>query len=229
MPVWSMSSIYLSPKRFYTPLRFGKDFGTKQKRYAGYHELAYLHPRRFVPDPNVLKEFGFQETDSFFVVRLVAWKASHDLGQHGFQPGEANELIALPQEKGKVIVSSEATGKTELAGQQLEIHPSKMHDLLYYATLCVGEGGTMATEAGILGTPSIFVSSLTASNWTELEQDYGLMYSHADGSSALKRIRDLLATKDLKTAWQLKRERLLKEKIDVCTGSDREPFYRTRF
>lgn len=41
-----------------TPTCFTKDLGKKQIRYEGYHELSYLHPNHFTPDPTVLSEIG---------------------------------------------------------------------------------------------------------------------------------------------------------------------------
>lgn len=39
-----------------TPRAFRDDLGDAQYVYDGYHELAYLHPDRFTPDPTVLTE-----------------------------------------------------------------------------------------------------------------------------------------------------------------------------
>ena len=41
-----------------TPDCFLKNLGKNHVRYAGYHELAYLHPDYFQPDPAVLDELG---------------------------------------------------------------------------------------------------------------------------------------------------------------------------
>ncbi len=38
-----------------TPECYGLDVGPEQRRYRGYHELAYLHPRYFTPDAAVLE------------------------------------------------------------------------------------------------------------------------------------------------------------------------------
>ena len=72
--------------RVITPECYRTDIGEKQIRYAGYQELAYLHPDRFQPDPGVLDELGFTSNEPYFVVRLVSWKASHDIGQRGVIP-----------------------------------------------------------------------------------------------------------------------------------------------
>ncbi|MFB6125362.1 MAG: DUF354 domain-containing protein [Halanaeroarchaeum sp.] len=37
--------------RLYTPASVRSSFGPRQVRYDGHHELAYLHPARFDPDP----------------------------------------------------------------------------------------------------------------------------------------------------------------------------------
>ena len=68
-----------------TPSCYRGDIGPKQIRYNGYHELAYLHPDRFTPNPTVLTELGLTEGDPFIVVRFVSWQASHDVGQHGIR------------------------------------------------------------------------------------------------------------------------------------------------
>ena len=42
-----------------TPSCYKGDLGSKQIRYDGYHELAYLHPKYFTPDPSVLNVYNF--------------------------------------------------------------------------------------------------------------------------------------------------------------------------
>ena len=92
-----------------------------------------------------------------------------------------------------------------------------MHDVLAYASLYLGEGATMATEAGILGTPSIYASSLvgTMGNFDELMKDYGLVYSYKGPAQALQQAVSILEQNNAKSEWGRRRERLLTEKIDV--------------
>ena len=54
-----------------------------------------------------------------------------------------------------------------------------MHDLLYYATMYIGEGATMASEAAILGTPSIYINTLRLSYTDEEEAKYDLLYNYS--------------------------------------------------
>jgi len=199
----------------YTPACFKRALGKKQIRYDGYHELAYLHPDYFQPNPFVLTELDLEEDEPFFVIRFVAWDAIHDVRQHGFRPSDKRKLVGKLREYGRVLVSSEAPLPMDLRPYQVLLSPAKMHDLLYYAAMYIGEGGTMATEAAILGTPSILVSSLTSGNWEELEEQYGLLYTFSDGEQVLSKVEELVAHPNLKQEWKGRTVRLLEEHIDV--------------
>lgn len=200
-----------------TPSCFKKDFGNKQVRYNGYHELAYLHPSYFTPDPSVLHELGLNENDKFTILRFVAWEASHDVNQSGINNEIKAKYISELEHYGKIFISSENNLINGLEKYKLKIAPEKLHSLFSYAQLYIGESSTISTEAGILGTPSIYVSSLvgTMGNFDELEKRYGLVYSFQDSKLALDKALELLRAKNAKMDWQKKRNKLLNEKIDV--------------
>jgi hypothetical protein len=198
-----------------TPDCYRGDLGTKHIRYAGYQELAYLHPNRFQPDPNVLADLGLSRGEDLFLLRFVSWTASHDVGQYGFTQEERRRLISWLADRGRVIVSAEGECPSDLRRYRFTLPPEKMHDVLAFATLYVGEGGTMATEAALLGTPAIFVNTLSGGNWEELEHKYHLMYTFRSGSAAVEKVRELIAMDDLKGTWLARREHMLAEKIDV--------------
>lgn len=198
-----------------TPSCYLGNIGPKQIRYNGYHELAYLYPNRFTPDPAALYELGLAEDDRFIIVRFVSWEASHDVGQHGIH--DKVGLVKALEQYGRVLITSEGVLPLGLQPYQIRVSPEKLHDLLYYATLYVGEGGTTASEAAILGTPSIYVSSLVGSmgNFIELEDAYGLLYSFNDASAAIIKGIEILQDSASKEKWRIRRERLLEDKIDV--------------
>src|SRR4030042_4259570 len=133
-----------------TPTCFKKNLGKKHMRYAGYHELAYLHPHRFTPNPQVLAEFGLSENTPFFIVRFVSWRAVHDMGEKGFTEKGKRKLVRELMKHGKVIIPSEENLPSDLQTYSLSVSLEKVHDLLYYATMYVGEGATMASEAAVL-------------------------------------------------------------------------------
>jgi len=198
-----------------TPSCYKKNEGKKQIRYSGYHELAYLHPSYFTPRPEVLKDLGVEVGEPFTILRFVSWGAHHDVGQHGIKNKIA--LVRELEKFGKVFITSEGPLAKEFEMYRIRVTPEKIHHLLYYATLYVGEGATMAVESAILGTPSIYISTLagTMGNFSELEKKYGLLFNYSDSESALAKTLELLKDPELKKTWGLKRAALLRDKINV--------------
>lgn len=202
-----------------TPTCFKKDFGKKHKKYEGYIELAYLHPRYFSPDLTVLKEIGEQENSPFVLLRFVAWEAVHDVTTSGFSLNEKMRLVRELEKYAHVYISSESPLPHELESYRLTVSPEKIHHILYYASLFVGDSGTMSTEAALLGTPAIrfssFVGQNDLGNFLELEENYGLLKNFTSGDIALRTALELLENPSSRAAWQINRERILNEKIDV--------------
>lgn len=197
-----------------TPSSFKRSLGKKQITYDGCHELAYLHPNSFTPDPGVLEEIGLREGETFIIVRFVSWAASHDLGEHGIR--NKLSLVRVLEQYGRVLIASEAPPETELERLVLKIAPEKFHHLLYYASLYIGEGGTTASEAAVLGTYSLHTST-TAKHcgvYTDL-REYGLLEFFDDEEEAIPRAVEILKNPGLRRECKLRRERLLADKIDL--------------
>ncbi len=199
----------------WTPACFKGDIGKKQVRYDGFKELAYLHPKYFVPDKRVLDDIGQKEGDAFIVLRFVSWEATHDIGAHGLK--DKIKFVKEMEKYGRVLITSETYLGEELEKYKISLSPEKIHHLLYYATLYLGEGATMAVEAAILGTPAIYLSSIKEKLGTikELRQKYGLLYCYDDQEEALAKAIELIKTPNIKKIWKIKRDGLLHEKIDV--------------
>jgi hypothetical protein len=98
----------------------------------------------------------------------------------------------------------------------VSVAPEKIHDLLYYASLYVGEGATMATEAGLLGTPAVYVSSLvgTMGNYEELAR-YGLVESYREGAKGVQRAVALMDDLHAKSERQRACQQMLRDMSDV--------------
>jgi len=206
-----------------TPSVFKKDLGKKQVRYNGYHELAYLHPNWFIPDPTVLDDLGISKNEKFIVVRFISWAASHDMNLSGIKENSELSFIKKLEKYGRVYISSEKPLNSELASYSIKIPPEKMHSLLYYAHLYIGEGGTMAAEAALLGTPAIHIEANASGqatgslcgNFIELRDKYGLLYYYPTQEDALEKANEILGNPRSKEEWHSKKEKLLAEKIDV--------------
>jgi len=187
--------------------------------YSGFHELAYLHSNRFTPDINVLKELGIKPNETFFIMRFNVFKAHHDVGIYGLNIEQKLRLIELLKPYGKIFITTEREIEPELKKYKLSVSPEKIHSLLYYATMLIGDSQTMTSEAAILGTPAIRSNSFVGkiSYLEEEEHKYGLTYGFKpeDFEKMLAKIDDLLKMSDLNEEWQKRRERMLSDKIDV--------------
>ena len=185
---------------------------------ATYHELAYLHPKHFIPDPSVLQDVGVEKGEPYFILRFNAFKAHHDIGEIGLSIESKRRLVDSLKTRGKVFITTERIMDDEFKPYQLEISPEKTHSLMYYATMFVGDSQTMTSEAAVLGTPAIkcnsFAGRLSVPN--ELEQKYGLCYSFLPSQleAFFSKIEELLALSDLKAEWEKRRMRMLADKID---------------
>ena len=202
-----------------TPSGYEETYGEKHVRYDGYQELAYLHPDRFSPSPDRLREYGVDPDERYSVVRFRKWDALHDVGQAGLSPEGKERLVSILADHGEVYITSTQELPPALEPYRLPVPAHLIHDLMYYADCFAGDSGTMSTEAAVLGTPSLRIQSFAGetdmSNFVELEDTYGLLRSTSDEEEGLEIVRKWLADPDLAETWRERRARLLEEKIDV--------------
>jgi uncharacterized protein len=206
----------------FTPSSLGHEQrGVNHIVYEGFHELAYLHPSRFKPNPDVYDSLRIKDTTEYFIVRFNSFEAHHDIGQKGMSFEQKKKLVHKLENYGKVFISAETEIDLEFRDYQLPDHPEKMHSVLAFAKMYVGESQTMTSEAAVLGTPALkcntFAGRLSVPN--ELEQKYGLCYSFLPGDfdKMLAKIGELLSAPNLKTEWQKRRQKMLNDKIDVTS------------
>lgn len=200
-----------------TPMCYKKQHGNKHVRYNGYHELAYLHPKQFTPNKDVLDKLNLSKCEKIIVVRFVSWNASHDIKDKGFE--NILDIVKRLEQYGRVIITSEGVLPEELMSYQLNMPSKNILYLMNYAWLYIGESATMASECAMLGTPSIFVSSSTRSYTDELEEKYGLVYNFSNPifsqTQALDKAVEILNDDDIKREWARRHDAMLSEKIDV--------------
>ena len=202
-----------------TPECYGLDAGKKQVRYRGYHELAYLHPRRFKPDPAVLLAAGVDVDIPFCLVRFVAWRAAHDVGQGGFSLTGKTRLVQQLSRFGRVLISSEGEIPAQLAQYAFMAPPQLIHHFLHFAAVCVTEGATMASEAAALGTPAVYLNSLRAGTLTEQQERYGLVFNFnntEDEDVAIATATELMReSRSRRKEWRERAAVMVQDHIDV--------------
>lgn len=183
--------------------------------YAGYHELAYLHPNRFQPDPARLADFGVSPEEPYSIVRFVSWQAVHDTHEKGLTGEQKRGLVELLQRHGRVLISSESPLTGDLAELAVKGPVEGIHHLLAGAQLIVGESATMSSEAAVLGVPAVFIATTGRGYTDDEERRYGLVrhFTEDDYERAVHVIGEMLAAP--RAQWDAARQQLLHEKIDV--------------
>ncbi|MFZ4522764.1 MAG: DUF354 domain-containing protein [Bacteroidales bacterium] len=195
--------------------------GPKEIQYSGYNELTYLHPNYFTADENVLNLLNVEKNEKYVILRFVAWNASHDFGYTGISM--ENKLLAIKEfEKyAKVFISSESELPEEIIKYKINIPPHKMHDVLSFAHLLLGESSTMAEECAMLGVPSVYLNQQGTYYTSHLEKKYSLVYNYTlseeDQRNAIEKGIELLKSPDLKEEFQKRKQTMLSDKIDVTS------------
>jgi hypothetical protein len=127
-------------------------------RYRGCHELSYLHPRYFQPDIETAYEAGLARSGDTFLLRLVSWKANHDVHEKGWPLDQLQALVKELTKKGKLIISSEAELPADLAPYAYNGRADQIHHLMAFCRAFIGESATMASECAVLGVPGLYVA-----------------------------------------------------------------------
>jgi uncharacterized protein len=184
--------------------------------YPGYHELAYLHPNRFQPDPEKLGAFGVSPGEPFSIVRFVSWQAVHDRSERGLTAGQKWHLVELLERHGRVLVSSESPLPPELSDLHLRGPVEDVHHLMAHAQMVVGESATMSSEAAVLGVPAVFIATTGRGYTDDQEKRYGLVrhFTEQEYDRAVEAVGELIVDSP-RERGRVARQRLLDDKIDV--------------
>lgn len=177
-----------------TPAVLPKDLGPKQIRYNSYHEIAYLHPDFFTPDPSIRQWLGVREDEEYAIIRFISWNATHDVGHKGMSADDKVRLVKKLSERMRVFITSERGVADELKKYCLSMPPDKFHHVLNYASIVVSEGTTTGVEAGILGTPCVYISTFVDPNCQEMEQ-FGLVFNTSESGKVFDMVDRVLDEK----------------------------------
>ncbi len=200
----------------YVPRCYRKKIGWKNKRYNGYHELAYLHPNYFTRDISVLGEVGLRRGQPFSLIRLVGWGAGHDIGLSGLTDENKFRAVETFSQHGPVFISCEGDLPAELEKYRLRLDVTKIHHLMAYASLIFGESATMVSEGAMLGVPGVYIDPVGRGYTDEQEREYGIVsnFTHTNQDAAIQKGNDLLAENN-REKWQAVGKRIISDKIDV--------------
>jgi predicted glycosyltransferase len=198
-----------------TPDSITKNLGSRQIKYPGYHELAYLSPKYFDPDKSVFTLLGVKPGEKYSILRFGSWGASHDIGEKGIEMEGKVRLVNYLVSEMKVFISSETSLPGILDQYRIHIPFTQIHNAMAFAYVYIGEGATMATEAAILGVPSVYISSIETYNHADLV-NYGILKCIKPSEKSLLEIIDFIkgiSMVDIKK----RRDIMLSQKTDVVS------------
>jgi len=200
--------------QYQSPDCYTKRLGKKQQLYAGCHELAYLHPKRFRPNAEVVKALGIDSAEKYCIIRFVSWGAHHDVGEHGFANDKKLHFIEEIAKYARPYISSEGPLPTEFEQYRLKVPVHQIHHVMAFASLCVGEGATVISESAVLGVPAVYINTLKL-GYIDMHEQYGLVKQTIDTDEALKYCLDYLGSEKAKQDCMAAQKKLLDDKIDV--------------
>ncbi|MBR2135165.1 MAG: DUF354 domain-containing protein [Bacteroidales bacterium] len=188
-----------------TPFYFEKELwkkeNGKQVRMNAYIEQLYLHSHYFSLDRSVLEELGL-EAGKYVVIRFTAFGAHHDMKVNHISPEFKKRIVASLSDRYKIVLSLENKAdesEPEFAPYLMHFPPEKIHHIMAGAAFVLTEGGTMASEAFVLGVPYVFLSPLLAGNLNYQSRNYPdqvfLTNSEEEVSAAVETIESTINEK----------------------------------
>jgi len=130
-------------------------YGHNIFKYSGFKELAYLHPKYFNGNINTLDEYGLKKQEYIFIREIAGVSLDYK--------NAVTDLVRITEELAreglKIVLSLEDKSRKRLFCNDciiLEEPVGDIYSLLKYSALTISGGDTMAREATLLGTPSIY-------------------------------------------------------------------------
>jgi len=127
----------------------------KFETFNALKEWSYLSPDYFTPDENELRTYGLEKGKYIFIREVST-------GSFNYSSQIPNTIASfadkLPSDL-KVVLSLENKRTKHLFPQEwiiLEEPVNDIHSLMYYSSVIISSGDSMAREGGLLGVPSIY-------------------------------------------------------------------------
>lgn len=137
-------------------------------QYNGVDEVAWI--RRFKPNRKVLRKLGLREKDKIIVIRGGEFKASYYQRKGNIMVDKIIEK--LEEENVKIVYFPRYRDEMERMRRKhpkiiIPIKAVDAQSLMKFSTLVITGGGTMAREAALMGTPSIYLfqAELPVNRW----------------------------------------------------------------
>ena len=151
----------------------------------------------------------------------------------GFSHEGRTTLASYLSTYGTVHVVGDGRIDAGLPSSRIDAEDPAIHDVLAYADLYVGNDARRVTEAALLGTPAVRVSSKRRRDPARLAdlETRGLLDRYDREADAIRRVRELVPNPAARSVWRQRRDALLASNVDVagyatdaiCAGGEDQP------
>ncbi|WP_121744952.1 DUF354 domain-containing protein [Natronorubrum halophilum] len=196
-----------------------RDLGDAHYTFEGFKECAYLHPEVFERDEDVRSVLRVDPDEPYVIVRFNALDALHDTNLEGFRADQRRDLIERLSEHATVFVSDEGDDMDfqDLPARSYDLHPALIHDAMAEASLLVADTGTMATEAALLGTPTLRFRGTDDHEYGEFQEleRAGLAEQFAEYETVRDRALEVLTADDASARWHRRRKAYVTDMVNL--------------
>ncbi len=164
----------------------------------------------------MVKELGLCKGDKYVILRFVSWDDTYDLMHKKTGTDTKHKIIDIAIEKYRIFISAEGELPPDLMHFKLILPPHRLHDALAFASMVIRDGSTTATEAAVLGTPSIYISPFAhLLGVIQLLKKYNLIYKFKTFTESIGTIEKIIEDPQ-KIQRMANRKKFLEDTIDVA-------------
>lgn len=179
------------------------NYSYKKISFKGNKALAHLHPNYYQPDLNFVKLIK-SDNEKLLIIRLSKLNASHDAhGNQGITDQNLDEIFELLPPDYIVKIISEREIPDKYKSLLTEVDPFNFTNVLAASDFFIGDSGTMATEAAMLGVPNILINNIAKMCGVHVELRNAGLQTYFDNFSDSKQtfesqIKDVILKTELK-------------------------------
>lgn len=187
----------------------------RQVTYDGRYELSYLHPSVFEPDTDRLREAGIDPEETYYLSQLPS-KERGPAETDGPSATTRRLVRSYLDDNGRCLQLTADGAVRDLSNGRSVAPATVCHDALACADLYLGTDARRASEAALVGTPTLLTASEPVPEVADLKE-YGLLDVVREDVALLERVFDLVPNPAASGVWRQRRDAYLDDCVDVPT------------
>ena len=173
----------------------------KVLKYHSFKELAYIHPKYYKPNLDVIKKLNLTENNYVFIREVAGISPNYS---HLVENSLIKPIEYLHSKSIKIILSLEDKTKKHFYTPYCTILEEPLEDvysIMKHALFCLTSGDSMARESALLGVPTIYTGGRNMKVNHPLIK-WGGIYK-IESFNEIKDMIELLLNKNYKKKWFL--------------------------